>query len=257
MAQKAMGTGLDAAIAWYNANVDSDCPMFSIWSGKDLFCSYIKDDAEQSLEHFTNNITGLIEQGFNDIIVLRSHFCTKQDLQKYPFITAKTPVTSTFYFRPVALTDRPFFDANKSEYNVIGQETIHSKLARIEEKLSNSDEDIDEEENEHIGNIPATPKVDIYTILNTFVQNPILQEAIIGKVLGFLGVNNTPGPKATALAGIPQHINMSQHETEQAIEAINILKLIRPQIVGDLITLANISQTDPPKAQMILSMLPK
>jgi hypothetical protein len=258
MAAKAMGIGLDAAISWFGANVDENCPMYSVWNGRDLLYSYTKNDYEECEEHFVSNIKGLIEQNYNDLIALRSHFMDKKERERFPYVTVKTPVTSTFFFRPVPLNDRPFFDSSKNEYNQrTGEETPYSRIARLEEKINNLEQEIEDNE-QPMGAIEVQPqKQDIYSFLNNIIQVPAIQNILIGKLTSLLGGNNqqqfTP-----QIAGIPNNIQtMQQIEVEQAIEALNVLKQVRPQIVADLINLANIATTDPQKANLIISMIPQ
>jgi len=258
MAAKAMGTGLDAALSWFTSNVEVDCPMYSVWNGRDLLFSYSKNDYEFAEEHFTNNIQGLIDAGFNDIIALRSHLVEKKERERYPYITVKTPVTSTFFFRPVALTDRPFFDASRSEYNQrTGEETPQSRMARLEEKINNLEEEL-EAVDQPMGAIEVKePKQDIYSFLNNIIQVPAIQNILIGKLTNLLGGNNSQ-QYTPQIAGIPNtQTTMTAEETNAALEALNVLKQVRPQIVADLINLANIATTDPQKANFIISMIPQ
>jgi len=259
MAAKAMGIGYDAAISWFAANVDEDCPLYSCWNGRDLLFSYCKNDYEICEEHFTNNIKGLIDAGYNDIIALRSHLVEKKERERYPYITVKTPVTSTFFFRPVPLNDRPFFDVSKSEYNQrTGEETTFSRMARLEEKIANLEDELNEAQEQPMGAIeqPA-PKQDIYSFLNNIIQVPAIQNVLIGKLTSLLG-GNKEQQFTPQIAGIPNTTQvMAQQEIDAAIEALNVLKQVRPQIVADLINLANIATTDPQKASFIISMIPQ
>ncbi len=258
MAAKAMGTGLDAALSWFTSNVEADCPMYSVWNGRDLLYSYTKNDYEECEEHFSDNIKGLIEQNYNELIALRSHKIDKRERERFICITVKTPVTSTFFFRPVPLTDRPFFDSSKSEYSErTGLETPYSRIARLEEKINNLEEEL-EAVDQPMGAIEVKePKQDIYSFLNNIIQVPAIQNILIGKLTNLLGGNNSQ-QYTPQIAGIPNtQTTMTAEETNAALEALNVLKQVRPQIVADLINLANIATTNPQKADFIISMIPQ
>lgn len=266
MAVKAMGVGLDAALGWFNSNVSDDCPMWSLWSGKDLLFSYNQVDAEQSLEHFETNVGLLVSQSFNDLVTIRSHFLKPNERNDFIVLSLKTPITSTYYFRPVQLVNK-FFDTTNSEYyKTTGEETYGNRLARLEDKLFRKFEEEEEEEEEtvnkaEIGNINRPN--DIYSVLTKIIEIPAIQEAVIGKIMNWLTpkqlTSSRLGDTNYNINGIAaQNVNfMNEVELQTLVENINVLKSIRPQILEDLKTLAEIAATNPMKANIILGMLPK
>jgi hypothetical protein len=253
MAAKAMIVGKDAILSWFDNNINEDKPMFSVWMGSNILYSSVVEDLEQAREKLELNLDSSIHNNFSEILTLKIH----QNLPKFEnnhFITNKTPVTATVTFRPVELKG---YDAmlpveqqgqNLMQYKML--ETLNGINARLEAL-----EDGEDEDDEPMGAIPIQqPKPDVYTVLNMFLQNERVQDAVIGKVLGFLGVQQQPlQQQQQQIAGIPSNVD----EDEKLFLAINILKRIRPQVVEDLVNLAHIAEQDPNKANMILSMLPK
>ena len=101
------------------------------------------------------------------------------------------------------------------------------------------------------------PKQDIYSFLNNIIQVPAIQNILIGKLTNLLGGNNSQ-QYTPQIAGIPNtQTTMTAEETNAALEALNVLKQVRPQIVADLINLANIATSNPQKAEFIISMIPQ
>lgn len=270
MPTKAMGVGVDSAITWFESNIDTDCPMFSVWNGNYILFSYTKLDAEAAKEHFENNINALISNGYNDVLILKSHLLPIKQRDNVLFVTNKTPVLSTFYWRPVEL-NRPSFDNSTSEYRLTdGKETVNSRMARLEEKfdiligkINDEDDDEDEDDKETEAaqiNGANSPANLFYGYLNNILSNQALQSAIVGKILNVLG---TPQQMQPAIAGVNNNTqikpmqNVTQEELEIVVKAISILKQLKPDVVNDLNTLAMIAQNDQQKANFILSMLPK
>lgn len=255
-----MGVGIDAAMNWFDSNINQDCPLFSVYSGSNILFSYCKMDLDESRSHFENNINALIENGFNDILTLKSHLL-ESNKKPILFITNKLPTTSSFFWRPVEL-NRPFFDNSTSEYKSNGSETLHSKMARLEEKiearfLKEDEDDEDVENDENIAGI--NPQNNIFAFLNTLIQNEQIQNAIVGKILSLV---SPPTPKIAGIQSIQNNNiqpmqNVTEEEAQICLQSISILKQVKPDIVKDLQTLANIAQTDQAKCNFILSMLPK
>ncbi len=253
-----MGVGFDAAMNWFDSNIEPQCPMFSVYSGSNILFSYCKTDLDESRSHFENNINALIQNGYNDILTLKTHLTESK--KPILFVTNKLPTTSSFFWRPVEL-NRPFFDNSTSEFRKDGNETIHSRMARLEEKIEQrflKDDEDDDEDDDDDKNIAGVPQNNLFTFLNSLLENEQVQNAIVGKILNF--ISPTPTNKIAGINNIktiePMQ-NITEEEAKVIFASISVLKQVKADIVNDLQTLATIAQTDKQKCDFILSMLPK
>jgi hypothetical protein len=258
MASKAMGIGAEAVVNWFTNNADHEAPFFSVWSGRNILFSNISTDFEKAVELINDNIEAAAQNGYDDLMTIKLN-CLPQRGQegsiKSPrYINDKTPVYASFQFRPTGVHPNNFVVPYPRENSNV-ESAILQKLNGIEERLNSieNDEDLSEDE------ANKNEKISIAGIANNLLSSPEMQQVIIG----FIGnIAQKMFPQKTqqnfAINGIPNIDEMNDEEKiNKVIESINILQRVRPQIIEDLINLAEISQTDPNKANWILSMLPK
>lgn len=268
MASKSMGEGLEPLLTWYDTNINETEPIYSIWQGNNLLFSYCENDAEQSRQSLEDNINGLIQNGYNEILTARLHRIPENLRNKFEYVTKSTPTYSTFFFRPCPYKKAeylPYNGTDLSEMNLSPQSyLIMNKLGAIESRLNAQDEaaDYDDDDDDNQEQQQQQPeKITIAGVINTALQQPAIQTAIIGMLTNvlnkFMNVG-TPQPAQQYqqfIAGIPGQL--TDQEKEILFDAINKIKTVRPQIIEDIYSLGNIAINEPGKASMILSMLPK
>jgi hypothetical protein len=255
---KAMGVGVDCVLEWFTTNVDANYPYFSIWQSKNLLFSSKDEDYEKAKQLLEDNLRALEQNGYDEVLMIRLHYVPKREYAK--IITASTPITATFTFRVIDVQPRGYVQPLQgyqpqppSSHN---SSLIIEKLNGIESRLNAFEDDEEENfEDAGVGNIQPQQPLNFYGILNNLLQNPEVQTRLIGMLGGVLNRLMPPTSPVANVAGIQNYSSMS--EEEKLVQSINILKQVRPQIVDDLVGLANIAQTDPNKLSWILSMLPK
>lgn len=254
MIKKAMATGEDAVLSWFDSNLDETSPLFSVWNGSDILFSYCGTDAEKSRQVFTENLSAAVENGYDAILTLRLHYMDEKGINKFRYVNRMTPCFATFMFRPVALESGQILPYNRDTTNYVNGVNNNDRIAQLEERLAAYESEDQEEDLQ-----PVTPLQDnsIAGILNTLLQEPMIKQIVVQKISGWLGVTTPAQTPQMAINGIPNDTQMTTEEHQVLPQAIEILKAHRPQIVADIINLANIAQSNPQKLQMILSFLPK
>jgi hypothetical protein len=259
MANKAMCVGVDAVLSWFEENCEEDAPIYSVWQGNNLLFSYKDTDYTKAVEKLQANISSAANSGFNDMLMLKIHPNLKEErnYKNAMYITKTTPIIATLFFRCCETNGGgSLFPVGRNEYappmpNV--PNVVLDKLNGIESRLTAIEEQEYDEE-------PTPPQQEQPTTLagiaNHLLNQPKVQEGLINMLTNmvsrFMPIQNQQSP---VIGNIPNIMDEQQIET--LINAINVIKQVRPQVINDLVNLANIAQTDPNKCNLILSMLPK
>jgi hypothetical protein len=255
MASKAMGIGSEAVVNWFTNNADHEAPFFSVWSGRNILFSNINTDFEKAVDLIVENIEAAAQNGYDDLMTLKLNCLPQKNHEgnnKSPrYINDKTPVYASFQFRPVGVHPSSFVVPYDRSGMANNENVILQKLNGIEERLNSIENGEDDDQDENV----EDEKTTIAGIANNLLSSPEMQRVIIGFIGNLAQKFLAPKPQNLAINGIPNIEKMS--EEEKVLNAVIILQRIRPQIVEDLVTLANIAETDPNKANWILSMLPK
>ena len=253
---KAQIVGIEQILQWFETNAKQ--PFFSVWiSPKIITFQNTSNDMDEAVELLTKNLEAAKQNNFYQNLTLKLHYFKDKDIDadtnESPIITNNTPFYGSLVFKVMEyVAGMEFTNASSPRYYTQQQQPQQQQTQQLEWE----DEDEDEEEEpqkETIGSIVAG-------IAYQLIKEPQIQQALITMGANLLSKFTGVGKQQPlAINGVPNNINntMTENELQQAIEALQILKKHRAEIVSDLITLANIAQTDPPKANFILSMLPR
>lgn len=255
MAAKAMATGTDAVVEWLKNNIDSDFPYYSVWQSKNLIFSFTENDFEKAIQNLESNLEGLKESGYDDLLKIQIHNFGRDKNKLNRLYDVKTVVCS-LTFRVIEMQPNGFMQPYIPQQN--NREVLEA-LNGINERLAALEENELEELPGETGAIETTPKFDIYSLLDSFLKHPQIQQKVVGAVCGFMdkiiapGITNSSQNMATQIQGIPN----TSTPSEKVEYAINTLLQVHPAIIDDLVRLADLSKTDPGKIQALLMLLPK
>lgn len=257
---KAMGIGVDAVTEWFTTNADSNAPYYSVWQGKNIVFTSKEEDFEKALQLLEDNLKACEQNSYDEILILKLHYITKGN--KHQIITDKTPVVASYSFRVVPLQSGGYMqpynaDQRPAPYGGYGSQIIE-KLNGIESRLNAIESDDDDDfEDASTGAIEQPNNDGFYGLLNNLLQQPEVKQLAVnilsGIVQKIIPMNTTQ--QHAQVAGIPDYNNMTVEQ--KLTTAINIIAQQRPQIIDDIVHLANIAQTDPNKFNFIMQMLPK
>lgn len=228
--------GVPEVVRAYSMN---DMPSWSIKNGPCLMYGWVGDSVEEGENELRAYLELLKKSGTESTFRL----CVYDDLPKGR-ITESTEVARSFNFS--------LFNDNGelSPYHIRAgsyRDDIEKKLDAIEKRLAK------EESEEPEG---------IMGMLSGMMDNPKIQEAVAGQIIGLVGairnkffpVAYTPG----AVAGIDPGSSATELTSEEAMllsQALAVLKQRDPQIGTHLYKVALIAQNDPGKYNLLIGML--
>ena len=252
---KALGVGTDNVLNWFDTNVNQSEPYYSVWNGKNILFSSCSDDYDACRQLLEDNLRSAEANGYDDIMILKLNVCIPKH-HKQTFITDKTPVIASYTFRPCQLQKSGYIEPYNGNSNN-NTNLILEKLNGIESRLNSlENEDVEEIEEE-----PQTALNSLAGLANTLLSNPQMQQSIVGFITTMINKfipNNAPTQTASlGINGIPNNNITMEDKINVVMQCVAVIEQIKPDFINDLVTLANIAQTDPQKANFIMSMLPK
>lgn len=244
--QKAWAIGTDGVLEWFDAVARE--PYYSLWNGKQICFAYADPDQVKGRDLLETNLRAFENQGVTDLFTLKLHSA----LDRAGAVTDKSPVSGSLNFRPVDMYAQQVGGTTpiNAYHNNPGMRQILADLQEL--KADREAEDL-----------PAEPDPGVLGTINRVLEIPGVQEAVAPLISGliakiFPGIP-MPAPAAVpsaaaiqpagSLAGIPQDQN------EKIDQALDVLEQSSPTIGDDLLLLANLSQSDPAKFQMMLGAL--
>lgn len=230
-----IGTGIirgtDKALQYYQ---EEGTPIFALYEGaaKDPVCHNLKgkfDDIEESIE--------LIKKYFNYITPDPKTKYVIKFWDEKPQFDAKGKLTSTpdGSLRFITNNEEEVTEYIAGYQQRVGSynNEILSRLAAIETKMNEPDDEEIEEKPDFISGI---------------VSNPEIQNMIVGYI-GMIVDRLIPVKKTVAINGVTDHNKMEV--------ALEILHRHDPELDNDLFLLATMAETDPGQFQFLLKMLRK
>jgi hypothetical protein len=193
--QKAMATGTEKVMDWYDRN--STSPYYSVYeiispTKKDLLFSCNDESADNARSILEENIRAFEQNGVNTLYALVLH--PKQD--KSGYITANTPAHAMLKFKPAE--EQQILGAIQQDRQPGGYayNAIMEKLNAMESRLNAKDALGDMEEEEQ----PAQP-----AIWEQLLANPEKIEMLVNLAVGVAGTLGTAfrGKTLVGVAGIP------------------------------------------------------
>ena len=230
-----IGTGIirgtDKALQYYQ---EEGTPIFALYEGaaKDPVCHNLKgkfDDIEESIE--------LIKKYFNYITPDPKTKYVIKFWDEKPQFDAKGKLTSTpdGSLRFITNNEEEVTEYINGYNQRVGSynNEILSRLAAIETKMNEPEEEYEAEKPDLISGI---------------VSNPEIQNMIVGYI-GMIVDRLIPLKKTVAINGVTDHNKMEV--------ALEILHRHDPELDNDLFLLATMAETDPGQFQFLLKMLRK
>jgi len=230
-----IGTGIirgtDKALQYYQ---EEGTPIFALYEGaaKDPVCHNLKgkfDDIEESIE--------LIKKYFNYITPDPKTKYVIKFWDEKPQFDAKGKLTSTpdGSLRFITNNEEEVTEYIAGYQQRVGSynNEILSRLAAIETKMNEPEEEYEVEKPDLISGI---------------VSNPEIQNMIVGYI-GMIVDRLIPLKKTVAINGVTDHNKMEV--------ALEILHRHDPELDNDLFLLATMAETDPGQFQFLLKMLRK
>lgn len=230
-----IGTGIirgtDKALQYYQ---EEGTPIFALYEGaaKDPVCHNLKgkfDDIEESIE--------LIKKYFNYITPDPKTKYVIKFWDEKPQFDAKGKLTSTpdGSLRFITNNEEEVTEYIAGYQQRVGSynNEILSRLAAIETKMNEPEEEYEAEKPDLISGI---------------VSNPEIQNMIVGYI-GMIVDRLIPLKKTVAINGVTDHNKMEV--------ALEILHRHDPELDNDLFLLATMAETDPGQFQFLLKMLRK
>jgi hypothetical protein len=230
-----IGTGIirgtDKALQYYQ---EEGTPIFALYEGaaKDPVCHNLKgkfDDIEESIE--------LIKKYFNYITPDPKTKYVIKFWDEKPQFDAKGKLTTTpdGSLRFITNNDEEVTEYIAGYQQRVGSynNEILSRLAAIETKMNEPEEEYEAEKPDLISGI---------------VSNPEIQNMIVGYI-GMIVDRLIPLKKTVAINGVTDHNKMEV--------ALEILHRHDPELDNDLFLLATMAETDPGQFQFLLKMLRK
>lgn len=195
---KAWCTGANALMEWFDDHAET--PYYSVWRGRNLSFSWNNDDADAGRQKLLNDISFAEQNNVSEVLTIKLH--NKKDKG---FITSSTPMYASLDFRPCPIEQSQGYAAPMSNNsNSYAMERILNKLEALESRIAGFEEDEDHEEVK-----PESP-------INAMLNNPDIQQALVGGLLGLVSGMFTKGATtATAIAGT--------EDNNEAIELLNVL----------------------------------
>ena len=230
-----IGTGIirgtEKALQYYQ---EEGTPIFALYEGaaKDPVCHNLKgkfDDIEESIE--------LIKKYFNYITPDPKTKYVIKFWDEKPQFDAKGKLTSTpdGSLRFITNNEEEVTEYIAGYQQRVGSynNEILSRLAAIETKMNEPEEEYEAEKPDLISGI---------------VSNPEIQNMIVGYI-GMIVDRLIPLKKTVAINGVTDHNKMEV--------ALEILHRHDPELDNDLFLLATMAETDPGQFQFLLKMLRK
>jgi len=230
-----IGTGIirgtDKALQYYQ---EEGTPIFALYEGaaKDPVCHNLKgkfDDIEESIE--------LIKKYFNYITPDPKTKYVIKFWDEKPQFDSKGKLTTTpdGSLRFITNNDEEVTEYIAGYQQRVGSynNEILSRLAAIETKMNEPEEEYEAEKPDFISGI---------------VSNPEIQNMIVGYI-GMIVDRLIPLKKTVAINGVTDHNKMEV--------ALEILHRHDPELDNDLFLLATMAETDPGQFQFLLKMLRK
>lgn len=200
-----------------------NCAAWSLWVGKQFLFKHAGKTNAEAIEVLETHLDLLHENGSTAIYTLRVY----DDITEVKQIKEKTESDGSFNFRLQEL--EPYEPGQRSN-------ALLSRIAALENKLSEGQKDEDEEEPGFLGQV------------NDALQNPIVG-ALVKRIFGFeLPQASQAGP--VAIAGIE---DANQDELLQ--KAIAILKTKEPKLGTHLYKLAMIAEKNINNFNYLISLL--
>lgn len=253
---KAMAIGTDSVIAWVETNIEPETPFYSVWQGSNLLYSSVDADYDKAINSLRENIDAAAENNFDDILKLQLHQIAAGDKNRRNRIHEKKTVIASLYFRAKDVVPSGYIQPYIPQQN---NKEVLAAIEGISERLTALEEDELEQIPGEAGAINEPAKFDAIALLNTFLSHPQIQNKIVSVIGGFLDKiviptqqQNIPMPQ-TQINGIADNRTIE----DKLNYVLNTLLPIHPNLVEDLVKLADLSKTDPGKIQAILSFLPK
>ncbi len=264
--KKVWQIGTEEIMSWYDNYTEYyDTCTFSISQGNDLIGSSASEDFDKNREILMQTLTYAERVNNTDILTLRLYKMKGDESD----ITKKTPCVATTFVRVCAM-DTTSKDDAKSEYRM-RQDTMLELLQRMDARLAALEASPDEDEEDEDSSVMGT--------IGGLLKDPTIKTALIGMVLGKLGLAAPPLPSSapvppalprmSAVAGV-------ERPTEAAIDrdaptpgaaqmeianrvnaALRILADGNPDLPGDLERLAKMKLEAPDSYAMVLGMLRK
>ena len=230
----------------------NDMAGWSIWpTARDMMFAYEGGDMDEGASLLRQTITRLREGGSEAAYTLKVY----DDLKKNTKITTATPASRSFQFGLYELEgdDTPYQKRQLSTMGALERRFEVMQDQFMTKVLRKMDEDEKREaEPEKPGGLAG--------ILNGFLDHPGVKEALISKVMGWVGNLMAPGsprPVPAQVAGLegesPAVVSPEQYKKLE--QAISILAKADPEIGDHLLSLALIARDNPKKYAMALTFL--
>lgn len=215
-------------------------PFWAVWNGSNCLCANDEVSDMQSATDLLRDFLSRLSPATNNTYHLKIY----KDLPDGG-ITEKTVASRGAGFRLFELPGGPLeYMQNKwqkksevLQLNSQANNEIMTRLAAIEQKLTEEQEEEEEEE-------PAKPE-GVMGMINGLVEKPEIQAAIIAWVSRLI----TPPAKVSALGSVPSSGSLE--------DSLAILKKADPNLETDLALLAKMAQEQPGQFSFLLSMLRK
>ena len=181
---KAMVTGTDAVMDWFDRNATS--PYYSVWADrKQLLFSWNDDDEVRGRNKLEDDLRAIEQNNNSDVLIIKLH----PKKEKGGFVTDKTPINASLNFRLNEL-ERPMYSnmgAMNYPNNAVLEKILETQNAILTRLTA---EELEEEEEEQPTGIAG--------ILNS----PHVQSLLMAGVSKLLGIGDISGTQSAAIAGI-------------------------------------------------------
>lgn len=241
---KAFFTGTDAVMNWYDMNAKK--PYWSVVDAKGaIIAQYAGSDPDEGRQLLDDNVRAAERAGVNSVLCLRLH----PKAPKEGYFDSKTPHMIVTYFRPTEYDSATYYPAQSVGY-MPGANNLESKLNALESKIAAltmqletealSDDDEDEETDDNF--------------LSGLMKNPNIQAMLMQSIQSLLMPKNVT---VKHMAGVDQQPAEDIAEDEKLATALEILSRHDDQLSDDLMTLAQMAETNPGQFQFLIKMLRK
>jgi hypothetical protein len=241
---KAFFTGTDQVMNWYDTNAKK--PYWSVTDAKNkILFQYSGTDETESRMLLDDNIRAAERAGVNSILCLRIH----PKVPKDGYFVSSSPEMVVTYFRPTEYDSATYYPAHSVGY-MPGANNLESKLNALESKIAALTMQLETEAlaDDHEEDEPDD------NFLSGLMKNPNIQAMLMQSIQSLLMPKNVT---VKHMAGVDQHPAEEIAEDEKLATALEILSRHDDQLSDDLMTLAQMAETNPGQFQFLIKMLRK
>ena len=237
--------GVKQVVKAYEQN---DMAPWSLWwSPRDLMAKYEGNSMQEGEAQLQAALSLLSEGGSEATYTLKVY----EALPKGTKINSATPYSGSFNFGLFNYNEEngasPY---QKRQTAVLG--AIDERFQELQDKylgkiIAKMDEDDNREHDE--------PQGGVMGVIGSLLENPSIQQALIAKISGWLGLAMPQLTHPAQVAGVDGQVQLSPDQYAKLEEAVQILAACDPEIGDHMLGLAKIARDNPSKYKMALTFL--